>query len=849
MGANEPALADLAGAILDGTPVDWASAQSSADEADRPLLDLLRLLATVVDFHRQRQIPSDPPLTFSATDGLAEKPARWGHLRVMEEIGRGAFGEVYRAWDTRLDREVALKLLPPDSSGAHSRAAAIIEEGRLLARVRHPNVVTIYGAERIENRIGLWMEFVKGRTLAQAVEQDGVFDPARTVHIGIQLCHAVAAVHKTGLLHRDIKASNVMLADDGRVLLMDFGTGLETGEGSPDLAGTPLYLAPELLAGVEPSVRSDIYSIGVLLYYLLTGTFPVRAGSMRDLRAVHRRGERREISAVRPAVPPKLARLIERALDPRPEGRQEGATALASSLAALEPRPRVIRLAYAIAFAAVVALVVWMGSQVRGREARGASGVPAVPATTSTDASAAPKFDPAARPIIAVLPLENLSTEPDSDYFVDGLTDELIRNLAIIEGMDVRSRTSSFFFKDKPRSLRDVAQQLGANLVLEGSALRSGKRLRVNVQLVTVAGDTPLWSQRFDRQLEDVFAIQDEISRAIVNQLRLKLGRGQRRYDTNLEAYELYLKARALMDRRGMAALGEAAELFRQVIAKDPAFAPAYAGRATAYAFLTMGPYVGGLYLGAAQSVMRPVAARALQLDPLLAEAHGAMGAVHGFDRDWANADKSFRRALELNPGMTLIYTTYAQWVLAPLGRLDEAQGVLRAALRSDPLSLDVRREMARVHLQAREYAQALADIEHLLSIDPAFPSVARDLGSALTFADRLPEAIRLLETERGTMADATLAHAYVLSGRRADAEKLAAVHKGYPLREAPIYAALGDNTRAFDALNRAVIREPHRVTWVLQYPELAGLRGDRRLAALQRRLNLPTDAAGDRTP
>jgi TolB-like protein len=839
--------ADLASAILDGAPIDWASAQSGADEAERRVVVQLRRLATIADFHRDFLGPSSSPAALTATDSLAEKPGRWGHLEVLERIGRGAFGEVYRAWDTRLDREVALKLLPAASALAHERATSIIEEGRLLARVRHPNVVTIYGAERLEDRIGLWMEFVEGRTLAQAVDQDGVFTPARAVDIGIELCHAVSAVHQAGLLHRDIKAHNVMLADDGRLLLMDFGTGRELGDGATALAGTPLYLAPEVLAGAEASVASDIYSVGVLLYHLLTGSYPVSATGVRDLRLAHQHGERADLKALRPEVPAKLARIVERAIDPRPEQRHGSADALASSLAALKPRARASRVAYALAFAVVTALVVWAGFQLRGREGGRASSESAVAATTAIGGTPGARgFDPAQRPVIAVLPLKNLSAEPDSDYFADGLTDELIRNLAVIDGLDVRSRTSSFFFKDKPRNLRDVAEQLRVNLVVEGSVLLLGKRLRINAQLVRVAGDVPLWSERFDRELKDIFAIQDEISRAIVNHLRLTLGRGQRRYDTNLQAYELYLKARALLDRRDD--VDKAVELFRQVIAEDPAFAPAYAGLANAYPFLTMTAYAGGVYLERAQSVMRPAAAKALQLDPLLAEAHAAMGAVYSFDRDWTNGEKSFRRAIELNPGISLIPTTYSMWTLRPLGRLNEAEQVLRAAMQSDPLSLDVRRELARVYVQAHRYEQALAEIEHLQSIDPDFPNVDDDRGRALMFAGRLPEAIRVLEGPPGGWSDAALAHAYVRSGRRADAEKLALAERGYPIPQAGVYAALGDKDRALHALNRALIREPHRVAWVLAYPEMAGLRGDPRFAALRERLNLPPDVP-DRAP
>ena len=267
MPADDRLLDDVADAILDGTPIDWASVESRADGHRRALLDRLRVLAALADVHRD--LPDDVE--------RAAQPGRWGHLKLVEPIGRGAFGQVYRARDTRLDRDVALKLLPAHSGG-ETRASSIIEEGRLLAQVRHPNVVTIHGAERIGGQIGLWMELVKGRTLEQILEQGRRFTVTEAVEIGIQLCGAIAAVHDAGLLHRDIKSHNVMLADEGRLVLMDFGTGRELGDNSAaGLAGTPLYLAPELLSGQEPTVRSDIYSLGVLLYHLLTGSYPVRA--------------------------------------------------------------------------------------------------------------------------------------------------------------------------------------------------------------------------------------------------------------------------------------------------------------------------------------------------------------------------------------------------------------------------------------------------------------------------------------------------------------------------------------------------------------------------------------------
>ena len=591
-----------------------------------------------------------------AIDDRAADLGRWGHLKLVEPIGRGAFGQVYRARDTRLDRDVALKLLPADWASGRTRASSIIEEGRLLARVHHPNVVTIHGAERIGDQVGLWMELVKGRTLEQMLEQGRRFTVTEAVEIGIQLCGAISAVHDAGLLHRDIKSQNVMLADDGRLVLMDFGTGREQGDNSAaGLAGTPLYLAPELLSGQEPTVRSDIYSLGVLLYHLLTGSYPVRAQNLRDLRLAHERRERTDVRTARPDIAPKLARIIERAIDPAPERRYQSVDALLPDLAALKPRSRAVRLLYASGVAAAILLVVAIAWEAVGRQA-GWSSTPT--AMLARVAGLIPVSVARSQPVIAVLPFEDLSTGRDDDDLVEGLADEIIRSLASVQGLEVRSRTSSFVFKDQPRNLRKVGEQLGANLVLEGTYQRSGNRLRIDARLVPVAGDVPLWAEHYDRELNDLFAVQNEISRAIVTKLRLAVGAGQRRYDSNIDTYILYLKARTRLGRRGGADAKAAAELFQQVVEKDPEFAPAYAGLAEAYglvAYQTLSPGT----VEAALPLMEQAARKALELDELLAEGHAAMGFVHAHQYDWENADKSFRRAIDLNPSLTQTYINY----------------------------------------------------------------------------------------------------------------------------------------------------------------------------------------------
>jgi TolB-like protein/Tfp pilus assembly protein PilF len=801
---SDELLADVAGAILDGTPVDWSGLDSRTGEIDQGLVEQLKTLAAL----RQASRPTGEP--------HHDEHQSWGHLRVLERIGQGACGEVHRAWDTRLDREVALKLMP-DPAHAGSPGTSIIEEGRLLARVRHPNVVTIYGAERIDGRIGLWMEFVHGRTLEEELRDGRTFSAKDVTRIGVELCRAVSAVHAAGLLHRDIKAQNVMAGEDGRLVLMDFGTGTKLGGAETRIAGTPLYLAPEVLAGAAATVQSDVYSIGVLLYHLLTNAYPVQARDLADLRRTHAAGERTSLRSARQDVPERLARVIDRALDPRPDRRFDTADALGKALAPARGAPASLRAAYVAAAVLAAVAVAWVAGLVRfPRPVIGSD-----------------------RPMIAVLPFKNLSAEPDSDYFVDGLTEEVIRNFAVIDGLEVKSLTSSFFFKNK-RDLAEIQEKLGVNLIVEGSVQRDDKRLRINAQLVQIAGDVPIWSARFDRPLEDLFAIQDEISRAIVNELRLTLGRGQRRYRPPMDAYDNYLRARVLLGRRGTENAQQAASLLEQVIAKDPSFTPAYAGLADAYSFMSWQiealPDEEGLRL------MRPAAVKAIELDPLLAEAQAAMGLTYARELDWENARRSFDRAIELNPSLTQVHTNYAMSTLLPLGQLNSAQDLLEAALARDPLALDVRRFLGFAQIVAGRYDAAIANLRHVLEVDPEFPFANLGFARALTFSGRPEAAVahweHLARSQQGW--ERWLTHAYVMSGRRAEAIRLAEAHRNEePYRQALIYAALGDKDRTFEALDKAADSRPNRTAVLLVLPEMRLLRGDARLAALKRKLNL----------
>ncbi len=449
-----------------------------------------------------------------------------------------------------------------------------------------------------------------------------------------------------------------------------------------------------------------------------------------------------------------------------------------------------------------------------------------------------------AKPVIAVLPLRNLAPQAESDYFSDGLTDEIIHNLSLIEGLEVKSPTSSYEFKNKPRNIQDVGRQLGANLILEGSVLRVEGKLRIDVALVHVAGDSVLWSQRYDRELKDVLAIQDEISRSIVNQLRLKLRAGRRRYYTSPEIYDSYLRGMALV--KGMPPgpaeeLREALRLFQEVTAKDPEFAPGYVGMAQVLSQIW---FSRRATFERASEDTRAAAEKALQLDPFLAEAHGIMGVIQAHDHDWDQAERSFRRALELDPNLSETRSDFAGFVLLPLGKTDEAVTQARRAVELDPLSSESWRRLALALYVAGRFDEAIQACQRVLTIDPRDTYVQHLHGRVLIQQGRLAEAIALFEKLGDAPANRRyLGYAYAKAGRQADAERLAAEPDPAQFRQqALIHAGLGDADRTLEALSKmAAEKDPAVAIWTV-FPELAFLRSDPRFKEFRRRQSLPAN-------
>jgi eukaryotic-like serine/threonine-protein kinase len=833
MSADPLRLDALLESVADGSDVDWDAAEAAADEGQRRIVRNLRLVASIANVHRTTsdEIPEAGTAALLHTAPAGRAIPRWGHLLLLETIGEGAFGEVYRARDPWLDRQVALKLLKPDIAGPER----LVAEAQALARIRHPNVVTVHGADMHDGRVGLWMELVRGRTLAAIVASDGPFSAAEASVIGQDLCKAVAAVHAAGLVHHDIKAQNVMRESGGRPVLMDFGTG-----------HTPLYAAPELARGGEPSGVTDIYALGVLLYYLVTGTYPVKGTSTQELLNAHANGLRQHLGDLRSDLSDQFVAVVERALSPDPAQRyataREMQQALATTIAARPEAQRtpdaptqgwsIRRAAMAIGIAASIALAAvggWL-SERRAVPARGASN----PLT------------------LAVLPLSGHAES--EEYFADGMTEALIQELSVLDSLRVISRTSVMQFKGARQSAREIAATLHADVILEGSVTRSENEVRINVRLIHAGTDTPVWTRGFDRQLDSVIALQRDVAKAVAGDLPVVVtpAAAERWWTAQTvkpEAYDVYLRGLAALSEKTRDGMQRAVNLFSKALEVDARNAQAQAGIAIAHAQLA------GTYNATSRANVdraRRAARAALALNPQTAEAHAVLGEMAFFsDWDWQGAEASYRRALALNPSLDFARERYGMF-LAARRRIDEALTHIGEARRLDPLSVNVVVVHAGLLRYARRYSEAITRYREVLAKDPRHTVANIGLGRALIATGAFDEALehyrRVLEREPGRTALAgEIAQAHAGAGRRAEALEIVRalereVADGRPIEPetlAYVHARLANHDQAFDWLTRAFERRSPGVLWLAVDSRVDSLRSDARFGLLLRRLDL----------
>lgn len=833
---------NVAASVADGVRVDWDKAGAQVSGREERLIRHLRLIDSVATVYRTLPAVHDESASVAAPPDDPDGP-RWGRLILLDRIGSGTSADVFRVWDAELQREVALKLLHDDGGSDAAANARLLQEARRLARIKHPHVVNVYGAERHESRIGLWMELVRGRSLEEMVRQEGPFAIAEAAHIGIDLCSALAAVHAAGLLHRDVKAQNVVRDETGWTVLMDFGTGEELSHGKPRLAGTPLYLAPEVIAGQPATVQTDVYGVGVLLFYLVAGQFPVQGESLDGIADAHRSGRLRALQDVRPDAPDAFARVVDRALAPEPARRFASASAMETALRQVvernPPMPTGTRRhlwTLVLSAAATIALVgtLW------GTRAR--------PVATA-DANA-----------VAVLPLRFVSGQSEAPYLAEALTDQIITTLGQVQSLKVTAHTSVAQFGNTTLPVADIAKQLGVGSVVEGSVAvqhvtgKDTPSVRVNMRLIRAGTDVEIWSSTFDRPLGDMFALESDIARAIARQVRAALGPEERArlaqgHPTSPAAERAYLEGRALLHDYGTEHAAAALQAFRTALDNDPNHAPAHAGAARAY--MALG-FDGIMTQPAARVSAVADTTRALELDDGLAEAHVALADLKFYyDWDWAGAEQEYRKASQLNPNLVYALTQYARF-LAAAGRSQEALTVAADASTRDPLSPDAAQTRGLIQYYARDYDGAAVTLAQALAQNPSHARIHFTLARVYDAQGRYAEA--LSETERAMALAAGAGGAWqaeairlrALNGDRTGAQEAYRLFErrlvaggATPGHEwaGYVHAALGQPERALDDLAACIAERDPSVLWLRVDARFDTLRSIPRFAELVKRV------------
>ncbi len=753
---------------------------------------------------------------------------RLGPYEIVAPLGAGGMGEVYRAHDARLGRDVAVKVLP-DELASRDRMARLEREARAVASLNHPNIVTLHSIEDADGTRFLTMELVDGQTLADLVTPGGL-PAARVLNLLIPLADALAAAHAKGVVHRDLKPANVMVTADDRVKVLDFGLAKRAPGSDPrhtdasaplsmagELFGTVPYMAPEQLFGEHVDARTDLYALGLVAFELLAGRRPFPGRTFFEVTAAIVRGGAPSIASMRADVPPEFARIVDRCLAVQPRDRYETAADVADALRAIA----------------------------RGGAER------TVPAPR----------EPERLPSIAVLPFANRSADVDDAYFSDGLADELLGMLSKIKGLRVSARASSFHFHGKGVALADIGRALNVVTLLDGSVRRAGNRVRISVQLVNVDTGFHLWSETYDRTLDDIFAVQDDIARSVVRELRTTLlgedadsdasdraraevrhaGKGR---STDAEALRLYLLARHFMDQFNRDATVKAVAHLMQAVERDPAFALAWTELSVAHM-----REVGWMLVNVEEGLKRARAAvrQALALEPTLAEAHAQDAWIRIFhDWDWRGAEDALVRARRYAPGSAAIQRLSGV-LESVLGRLDAAIGIYRRSLENDPLSAAAYHSLG-LALQAVDDVGAAEDaFRRALELAPQRIATHAYLAMNALAQGRLDAAVAQAECEPETgyrLWALAIAH-----GARGDAAASAAallrligeLAEGWSLQIAEVYAASGDADAAFEWLEHAYAKRDVGLAQLQTSPRLRGLHVDARWREVLSRMGLRT--------
>ncbi len=736
------------------------------------------------------------------------------HYELLDRLGEGGMGVVYRARDTALEREVALKFLSADLQVSGEEVDRFLHEARAISRLNHPNIATIYAVEEDRGERFLAFEFLPGGTLRERVRKlrnDGEHLPFhRILSWGVRIARALAHAHRHGIVHRDVKGDNVLLTADDDVKLTDFGVAQVVGRRGAvsETVGTAAYMSPEQAQGLDVDHRSDIFSFGILLYELAAGAPPFQDEQQAVVLYDIVNSPHPSLTGQRDDIPAELETLIDRLLAKDRDERPQSMDEVVQRLEALSSELHLAR---------------------TGRH----------PATM-------------VEPTIAVLPFVDMSPEGDQEYFCDGITEEILLALSEVKGLRVVSRTSSFQFKGQAYDVRRIGRDLKVETVLEGSVRKAGNKLRISVQHINVADGYHLWSQRYDRELEDVFAIQDEIAQAIVSLLKGKMAeKRRRRPTTNIDAYNLYLEGRYFHNQRTRSMLELALGRFRSAIELDPEFAAAYAGLAEVYVLMASGAY-GDERPEVALQRAREAADKAIELDDSRTEPHVAKALVfYRADWDWESAEREFRRAIELNDGYAGAHHQYALF-LAALLRLEQAREEIARANELDPLSLIISTAVGRIWHFSRDYPKAIAQCLRTIRLSPEFAPAYFDLAIAYELNKQYDKALETVETLEQLSPDPM--RYYMLTARlqagkgnldearrlRDKVVELAADRYLPPMVMAILELGLGNLEEAMTLFEESYRRHDNIVVYLQCEPMWDVIRSHPRYQALVRKIGFP---------